>query len=107
MERAQWTQIAQRLNIDPIDLLAAVADASHGGSEDVSAPVQSADGARLAYSVQELASALGVSPDLVRTLVRRGELRSMHLGRRVVIPASELERYVQQPACAKLNRTPK
>ncbi|MHB1504908.1 MAG: helix-turn-helix domain-containing protein [Acidimicrobiales bacterium] len=107
MERGQWIQIAQRLGIDPIDLLAAVADAGHGGSDDVSAADGSADGQRLGYSIREVASALGISNDLVRSMVQRGELKAIRLGRRVVIPAVELERYVQQPACETLHGTPR
>lgn len=101
MERAQWIQIAQRLGIDPIDLLAAVADVSHGRSDDVSAADQPANAQRLAYSVREVASALGISNDLVRSMVQRGELQAIRLGRRVVIPAAELDRYVQQPAATR------
>lgn len=98
MDRAQWTRVGNRLGINPVDLMAAVADESAGASEDLSASARSADDQRLAYSVAEAASALGVSRDLVRSMVRRGDLRSRRLGRRVLIPAAELHRWVQQPA---------
>jgi excisionase family DNA binding protein len=46
---------------------------------------------KLAYSVKEAATAMGVSPDLVRRLIDTGELRSVRLAGRVVIPVVEVE----------------
>jgi excisionase family DNA binding protein len=39
----------------------------------------------LTYSLRTAAVALGVSPDTVRLLVRRGELPVLRIGRRVLI----------------------
>jgi excisionase family DNA binding protein len=41
---------------------------------------------RLTYTVEEAAKAIGVSRGLAYELVRRGDLRTVHVGRRVVIP---------------------
>ena len=44
----------------------------------------------LALSIDQAATALSISPRLVRTLIARGELRSARIGRRVVIPTGAL-----------------
>ncbi len=41
---------------------------------------------RLTYTVGEAAKAIGVSRGLAYELVRRGELRTVHVGRRVLVP---------------------
>lgn len=48
----------------------------------------------LAYSVAGSAQALSVSRQSVRRLVATGELRSLRVGSRVLIPRSELERFL-------------
>ncbi|RIH83496.1 DNA binding domain, excisionase family [Meiothermus luteus] len=47
---------------------------------------------KIAYGPKELASLLGVHPNTVFRLIRRGELRAVKLGHRTVIPRAELER---------------
>lgn len=47
---------------------------------------------RLTLSVSEAARLLGVSRALAYELVARGELPSLRLGRRVVVPRKALER---------------
>lgn len=48
---------------------------------------------RLAYSVPEAAELLSVSPQQLRRMAKRGELRIVRLGeRRTVVPADELHR---------------
>lgn len=47
---------------------------------------------RTHLSVDEAAEALSVSPRHVRTLIERGELPSLRLGTRVVVPRIALER---------------
>ena len=45
----------------------------------------------LAYSIGEAAEMLGISPNSVRRLIERGDLRTARLGeRRVVVPAAAL-----------------
>ena len=46
---------------------------------------------RLALSVEEAAALLGISRDLAYDLVTRGELPSVRLGRRLVVPRRALE----------------
>ena len=46
---------------------------------------------RLAYTLPEIASALGVSRDLVRDLITRHELPSFRLGRLRLVPAEAIE----------------
>ena len=49
---------------------------------------------RLALGVQEVADALGVSRELVKQLIRTGELPSVKLGRRRLISRKALERFL-------------
>lgn len=49
---------------------------------------------RMAYSVKEVALALGVSEWAVREEIRRGGIESVRVGRRVLVPRPALERLV-------------
>jgi excisionase family DNA binding protein len=46
---------------------------------------------RLAYSIREAAACLGVHPLTVRAAISRGELRTIRLGRRILIPRSAVD----------------
>jgi excisionase family DNA binding protein len=52
--------------------------------------------ARIAYTVQETAEALGVSADLVYDLCDRGELRFVRAGRRKLIRAESLAEWIER-----------
>jgi excisionase family DNA binding protein len=52
---------------------------------------------RLGYSVPEAAEVLGVSRALVYQLLRTGELRSLKLGRRRIIPRDALGELLGRP----------
>lgn len=47
---------------------------------------------KLAYSKAEAAKLLGLHENSVSNAIRRGELRAVRLGTRVLIPRGELER---------------
>ena len=47
---------------------------------------------KAAYSIAEFAKITGVSPWSVRMAVRDGDLRHIRWGRRVLIPANEVQR---------------
>jgi excisionase family DNA binding protein len=49
-------------------------------------------------SLPSAARALGVSDRFLRILHERGQLRLIRLGRRVLVPASEIERLVTEGA---------
>lgn len=49
---------------------------------------------RLALSIEEAAQSIGVSKSVVEELIATGQLRTKHIGRRVVIPVSALKRFV-------------
>ena len=55
-------------------------------------------GERLTMSVEEAGETLGISRSLAYDLVRRGELPSLRLGRRLVVPVRALEALVEQAA---------
>ena len=44
---------------------------------------------------------LSVSPDTVRRLIRRGELRSVRIGKSVRIPSDDLDRLTEHGTTAK------
>jgi excisionase family DNA binding protein len=48
----------------------------------------------LAYSILDSAKQLSVSPQSVRKLIERGELRTRRVGVRVLVPRAELERFL-------------
>jgi excisionase family DNA binding protein len=51
---------------------------------------------RLAYSPSEMAVALGVSRNTIHNWITAGQLRTVKLGRRRLIPASEWDRLVAE-----------
>jgi excisionase family DNA binding protein len=51
-------------------------------------------------SVEEASEALGISRSLAYELVRRGELPSLRLGRRIVVPVRALEDLVEHVRAA-------
>ena len=51
---------------------------------------------RLAFSVEETGRLLGISRDLAYDLVARGELPSLRLGRRIVVPRRALVAALEQ-----------
>ena len=57
---------------------------------------------RLALSLDEAAAALGVSPDLFDAYIRP-KLRLVPVGRRRIVPVSELKRYLDESASRVLD----
>lgn len=51
---------------------------------------------RLSYGIKEAAESLGVSVSFLRLEITRKHLRPTRLGRRLVITAEELRRYLSQ-----------
>ena len=51
---------------------------------------------KLALGLKEAAAAVGLSPWTLRHWIKQGRLRSVRLGRRVLIEPGELERLVEQ-----------
>ncbi|HEX6236611.1 MAG TPA: helix-turn-helix domain-containing protein [Acidimicrobiales bacterium] len=51
---------------------------------------------RLTMAVEEASEALGISCSLAYELVRRGEIPSLRLGRRIVVPVRALEDLVER-----------
>lgn len=52
----------------------------------------------LAYSVGDTAAMLSIRPPTVWALIRNGRLNPVRLGRRTIIPASEIERLLSEPS---------
>lgn len=50
---------------------------------------------RTAWSIDEVASTLGVSRDLVNDAIRDGKLRSIKIGRRRIIPADAFAEFLK------------
>lgn len=49
---------------------------------------------RLAYRIKEAADELGISETSVRRLIKRGEIRANRKLRHILIPPTELERFM-------------
>jgi excisionase family DNA binding protein len=58
------------------------------------------DNQKLAWSLNEVALALGISLNSVRSTVASGQLRTKRIGRRVLVLDEELKRYLSSPAVA-------
>jgi excisionase family DNA binding protein len=54
--------------------------------------------ARLTESVDEAARMIGVHPLTLRKAIARGEIRAVRVGRRILIPTTEIERLLQGDA---------
>ena len=52
---------------------------------------------RITLTVEEAGALLGISRSLSYELIRRGELPSLRLGRRIVVPVKALEALVEHP----------
>ena len=70
--------------------------ASNGGSAMHSKQHTETSHPRMAYSVEETAQALGIGRGLVFQLLREGQLKSIRLGKRRLIPASELAAFLDR-----------
>jgi len=57
-----------------------------------------------AISVTAAAAALGVSVRMLRALIARGEIRTILIGRRRLVPAAEVERLAAEGVPAKGGR---
>ncbi len=54
--------------------------------------------AKMAFSAREAAETLGVSERHVRDMVSEGQIRTVRLGRRLLIPAESLRELLAAPA---------
>ena len=55
---------------------------------------------RLGLTVDDFAEATTLHPQTVRQLLKEGRIRSVRVGRRHVIPRTELERFLQVEVAA-------
>jgi excisionase family DNA binding protein len=47
---------------------------------------------KIAYSVKEASTLLGVHFNTLHRAIKRGEIRAVRIGHRLIVPAAELER---------------
>jgi excisionase family DNA binding protein len=69
---------------------AGTAAPQRGGGVGVVAPVQD----RLVYTVEEAAKLLGISRAFAYEAVKRGDIPSMRIGKRILVPKARLERFL-------------
>ena len=62
------------------------------------------DNTKLTFTVTEAARALGISRGLAYEMVKTGEIPSVRVGKRLVVPRRALEKLLEQPK--PLNLTP-
>jgi excisionase family DNA binding protein len=65
--------------------------------EETKNPLTSITDTKIAYSLPEAAKATSLSVSLLRKHIRTGELKATKIGRRRLILAVELERYLAKP----------
>jgi len=53
-------------------------------------------GDRAAYSIAESAAMIGVCRDVIYKEIALGRLRSLKIGRRTIVPAAELHRFLSE-----------
>lgn len=51
---------------------------------------------KLAYRPKELAEALSIGLTFARELIAKGEIKSVKIGRAVLVPRSEVERFLEK-----------
>ncbi len=51
---------------------------------------------RISLSIAEFAGRTGVSPKTVERMIKRGEIHALRTGRRVLIPTSSIETWLNQ-----------
>jgi excisionase family DNA binding protein len=49
---------------------------------------------RIGFSIDETAESLGISVPVVRSLIKSGSIRSIRIGRRVIVSAQSLREFV-------------
>jgi DNA binding domain, excisionase family len=52
--------------------------------------------ARLAYTIPDACAAIGVSRSMLYELIGAGEIRTIKIGTRTLVPASELAAFVER-----------
>ena len=62
---------------------------------------------RRSYTMEEAARALSISDSTVRRMVRSGAIRSVRIGKRMVVPASEVTRLLTPKPIPQRNKAPK
>ncbi len=58
--------------------------------------------ARMTLTVTEVAKLLGIGRSAAYNAARRGEIPSIRIGRRILIPSAALERFLQESATTKV-----
>lgn len=64
-------------------------------TDSVGSDVRREQGGRAGYTPTELAGMLGVPSSTVYTGIRRGQIPSSKIGRRIVVPAAWLDRFLE------------
>ncbi len=59
------------------------------------------DGTKLAVTVTEAAQQLGIGRNLAYDAIRRGEIPSIRVGKRLLVPVTALERMLAEAGQAK------
>lgn len=54
---------------------------------------------RLAWSIAEIAEATGLSVNFLRLEIKRGNLRTVRFGRRLLVRKEDLEQYISAGSC--------
>jgi excisionase family DNA binding protein len=90
---ADWSRDAQTLR-DALNQARGALDAQvSGGSRTAASAVAPVEG-RLVFTVEEAAQLLGISRSFAYEAVQLGEIPSMRIGRRILVPKAALQRFL-------------
>jgi excisionase family DNA binding protein len=92
--REQWALNPRELHDALVEVVGpnSTASASPTAAPGVIAPVED----RLVFTVEEAAQLLGISRSFAYEAVNRGEIPSMRIGKRILVPKAALERALAQ-----------
>lgn len=93
---ALWAENTQELR-DALAFAAGQTAAQSGQLAHTAAGAVAPVDDRLVYTVDEAATLLGISRSFAYEAVQKGEIPSMRIGRRILVPKAALERFLAGP----------
>jgi len=92
--REQWAENPRELH-DALAMVVGTNNAAVRGSATAPGAVAPVED-RLVFTVEEAAQLLGISRSFAYEAVQRGDIPSMRIGRRILVPKAALERFLAE-----------
>ena len=94
---AAWAESAREL-ADALAFVAGTPGTAATSTLPTSAGAVSPVEDRLVFTVEEAAQLLGISRSFAYEAVKQGEIPSMRIGRRILVPKAALQRFLESPS---------